>query len=108
MDPQPAIVYASSSSVYGLNTKVRKGALPTGPCTTPKAHCSLSRCGTWPPGMQLKALDPCGNLGSPLCDALQVPFSEDDRTDRPASLYAATKKADEVLGTHTTTSTASQ
>lgn len=47
-DTQPAIVYASSSSVYGLNTK--------------------------------------------------VPFSEDDRTDRPASLYAATKKADEVLG----------
>ncbi|CAI5492941.1 unnamed protein product [Closterium sp. Naga37s-1] len=47
-DPQPAIVYASSSSVYGLNTK--------------------------------------------------VPFSEDDRTDKPASLYAATKKADEVLG----------
>ncbi|CAI5461923.1 unnamed protein product [Closterium sp. Yama58-4] len=47
-DPPPAIVYASSSSVYGLNSK--------------------------------------------------VPFSEDDRTDRPASLYAATKKADEVLG----------
>lgn len=47
-NPQPAIVYASSSSVYGLNSK--------------------------------------------------VPFSEDDRTDRPASLYAATKKADEVLG----------
>ncbi|GJP46706.1 hypothetical protein CLOM_g5958 [Closterium sp. NIES-68] len=47
-NPQPAIVYASSSSVYGLNTK--------------------------------------------------VPFSEDDRTDKPASLYAATKKADEVLG----------
>eukprot|EP00475_Leptophrys_vorax_P012637 TRINITY_DN19034_c0_g1_i1.p1 TRINITY_DN19034_c0_g1~~TRINITY_DN19034_c0_g1_i1.p1 ORF type:complete len:453 (-),score=4.09 TRINITY_DN19034_c0_g1_i1:673-2031(-) len=47
-NPQPSIVYASSSSVYGLNTK--------------------------------------------------VPFSEDDRTDRPASLYAATKKADEVLG----------
>lgn len=46
-DPQPAIVYASSSSVYGLNSK--------------------------------------------------VPFSEDDRTDHPASLYAATKKADEVL-----------
>ena len=39
--PQPAVVYASSSSVYGLNTK--------------------------------------------------VPFSEEDRTDRPASLYAATK-----------------
>ncbi|CAI5982319.1 unnamed protein product [Closterium sp. NIES-64] len=47
-DPQPAVVYASSSSVYGLNSK--------------------------------------------------VPFSEEDRTDRPASLYAATKKADEVLG----------
>eukprot|EP00246_Nothoceros_aenigmaticus_P013486 TRINITY_DN4673_c0_g1_i1.p1 TRINITY_DN4673_c0_g1~~TRINITY_DN4673_c0_g1_i1.p1 ORF type:complete len:448 (+),score=67.62 TRINITY_DN4673_c0_g1_i1:339-1682(+) len=47
-NPQPAIVYASSSSVYGLNSK--------------------------------------------------VPFSEDDRTDQPASLYAATKKADEVLG----------
>ncbi|CAI5520180.1 unnamed protein product [Closterium sp. Naga37s-1] len=47
-NPQPAVVYASSSSVYGLNSK--------------------------------------------------VPFSEDDRTDRPASLYAATKKADEVLG----------
>ncbi|KAJ7534155.1 hypothetical protein O6H91_13G081900 [Diphasiastrum complanatum] len=45
--PQPAFVYASSSSVYGLNSK--------------------------------------------------VPFSEDDRTDHPASLYAATKKADEVL-----------
>eukprot|EP01018_Ginkgo_biloba_P010534 Gb_16173 [translate_table: standard] len=47
-NPQPAIVYASSSSVYGLNSK--------------------------------------------------VPFSENDRTDQPASLYAATKKADEVLG----------
>ncbi|CAI5472858.1 unnamed protein product [Closterium sp. Yama58-4] len=47
-DHQPAIVYASSSSVYGLNKK--------------------------------------------------VPFSESDRTDRPASLYAATKKADEMLG----------
>lgn len=46
-NPQPSIVYASSSSVYGLNSK--------------------------------------------------VPFSEDDRTDHPASLYAATKKADEVL-----------
>eukprot|EP00249_Psilotum_nudum_P001462 c13926_g1_i1 orf=371-1699(+) len=46
-NPQPAVVYASSSSVYGLNSK--------------------------------------------------VPFSEDDRTDHPASLYAATKKADEVL-----------
>lgn len=48
--PQPAIVWASSSSVYGLNTK--------------------------------------------------VPFSELDRTDRPASLYAATKKAGEEI-THT-------
>jgi len=27
----------------------------------------------------------------------KVPFSEDDRTDSPASLYAATKKADELL-----------
>ncbi|KAM7260400.1 hypothetical protein ACFE04_016141 [Oxalis oulophora] len=45
MNPQPAIVWASSSSVYGLNSK--------------------------------------------------VPFSEKDRTDRPASLYAATKKAGE-------------
>ncbi|KAL9142095.1 hypothetical protein ABFS82_14G146600 [Erythranthe guttata] len=44
-NPQPAIVWASSSSVYGLNTK--------------------------------------------------VPFSEKDRTDQPASLYAATKKAGE-------------
>ncbi|CAM6107017.1 unnamed protein product [Calypogeia fissa] len=44
-NPQPAIVWASSSSVYGLNTK--------------------------------------------------VPFSENDRTDQPASLYAATKKAGE-------------
>lgn len=44
---QPAVVYASSSSVYGLNQR--------------------------------------------------VPFSEDDRTDQPASLYAATKKADEML-----------
>ncbi|KAI3805475.1 hypothetical protein L1987_27895 [Smallanthus sonchifolius] len=49
-DPQPAIVWASSSSVYGLNDK--------------------------------------------------VPFSESDRTDRPASLYAATKKAGEEI-THT-------
>eukprot|EP00850_Spirogloea_muscicola_P017040 SM000142S00554 [mRNA] locus=s142:212945:216350:- [translate_table: standard] len=48
VNQQPAIVYASSSSVYGLNSK--------------------------------------------------VPFSESDRTDQPASLYAATKKADEVLG----------
>ncbi|KAE8650432.1 hypothetical protein Csa_010733 [Cucumis sativus] len=42
-NPQPAIVWASSSSVYGLNSR--------------------------------------------------VPFSEKDRTDQPASLYAATKKA---------------
>jgi UDP-glucuronate 4-epimerase len=41
------LVYASSSSVYGGNTK--------------------------------------------------VPFSEDDRVDRPASLYAATKRADELM-----------
>jgi len=46
-NPQPAIVWASSSSVYGLNTK--------------------------------------------------VPFSEKDKTDRPASLYAATKKAGEEI-----------
>nr|APC94129.1 UDP-D-glucuronic acid 4-epimerase 3 [Albuca bracteata] len=46
-DPQPAVVWASSSSVYGLNTK--------------------------------------------------VPFSEFHRTDRPASLYAATKKAGEEI-----------
>ncbi|WJX60416.1 UDP-glucuronate 4-epimerase 5 [Trifolium repens] len=46
-NPQPAIVYASSSSVYGLNSK--------------------------------------------------VPFSEKDRTDQPASLYAATKKAGEEI-----------
>ncbi|BBN10678.1 UDP-glucuronate 4-epimerase [Marchantia polymorpha subsp. ruderalis] len=44
-NPQPALIWASSSSVYGLNTK--------------------------------------------------VPFSESDRTDSPASLYAATKKAGE-------------
>ncbi|CAL9778860.1 unnamed protein product [Musa acuminata subsp. burmannicoides] len=49
-DPQPAVVWASSSSVYGLNEK--------------------------------------------------APFSEADRTDRPASLYAATKKAGEEI-THT-------
>ncbi|KAL9261943.1 UDP-glucuronate 4-epimerase 1-like protein [Drosera capensis] len=49
-NPPPAIVWASSSSVYGLNDK--------------------------------------------------VPFSESDRTDRPASLYAATKKAGEEI-THT-------
>ncbi|XP_073023554.1 UDP-glucuronate 4-epimerase 3-like [Primulina eburnea] len=46
-NPQPAIVWASSSSVYGLNTK--------------------------------------------------VPFSERDKTDQPASLYAATKKAGEEI-----------
>ncbi|KAJ7949616.1 UDP-glucuronate 4-epimerase 4 [Quillaja saponaria] len=46
-NPQPAIVWASSSSVYGLNRK--------------------------------------------------VPFSEKDRTDQPASLYAATKKAGEEI-----------
>ncbi|WOL06449.1 hypothetical protein Cni_G15183 [Canna indica] len=49
-DPQPAVVWASSSSVYGLNE--------------------------------------------------EVPFSESDLTDRPASLYAATKKAGEEI-THT-------
>merc|ERR1711915_571331 len=43
-DPKPRVVYASSSSVYGLNTK--------------------------------------------------VPFSETDAVDQPASLYAATKKAE--------------
>ncbi|GAA0154721.1 epimerase/racemase [Lithospermum erythrorhizon] len=47
VNPQPAIVWASSSSVYGLNNK--------------------------------------------------VPFSEKDRTDQPASLYAATKKAGEEI-----------
>ncbi|KAF3614255.1 UDP-glucuronate 4-epimerase 5 [Capsicum annuum] len=46
-NPQPAIVWASSSSVYGMNIK--------------------------------------------------VPFSEMDRTDQPASLYAATKKAGEEI-----------
>ncbi|CAA6675393.1 unnamed protein product [Spirodela intermedia] len=46
-NPQPAVVWASSSSVYGLNEK--------------------------------------------------VPFSETDQTDRPASLYAATKKAGEEI-----------
>ncbi|XP_057957282.1 UDP-glucuronate 4-epimerase 6 [Malania oleifera] len=46
-EPQPAIVWASSSSVYGLNT--------------------------------------------------QNPFSELHRTDQPASLYAATKKAGEEI-----------
>ncbi|GAB4853625.1 UDP-glucuronate 4-epimerase 1 [Ancistrocladus abbreviatus] len=49
-NPQPSIVWASSSSVYGLNEK--------------------------------------------------APFSESDRTDQPASLYAATKKAGEEI-THT-------
>ncbi|KAJ6842508.1 UDP-glucuronate 4-epimerase 6-like [Iris pallida] len=47
VDPQPAIVWASSSSVYGLNT--------------------------------------------------ENPFSELHRTDQPASLYAATKKAGEEI-----------
>ncbi|KAF5775703.1 putative UDP-glucuronate 4-epimerase [Helianthus annuus] len=46
-NPQPAIIWASSSSVYGLNT--------------------------------------------------EVPFAEKDRTDQPASLYAATKKAGEEI-----------
>lgn len=46
-DPQPSIVWASSSSVYGLNT--------------------------------------------------ENPFSEEHTTDRPASLYAATKKAGEEI-----------
>ncbi|XP_022152762.1 UDP-glucuronate 4-epimerase 3 [Momordica charantia] len=46
-NPQPAIVWASSSSVYGLNSK--------------------------------------------------IPFTEKDRTDQPASLYAATKKAGEEI-----------
>ncbi len=45
--PQAKLVYASSSSVYGLNSK--------------------------------------------------IPFSEDDKTDRPASFYGATKKANEVM-----------
>ena len=47
MDVMLPVVYASSSSVYGLNTK--------------------------------------------------VPFSEDDRVDHPASLYAATKKSNEMI-----------
>lgn len=47
LDPQPRLVYASSSSVYGGNTK--------------------------------------------------LPFSEDDRVDSPISLYAATKKSDELM-----------
>jgi UDP-glucuronate 4-epimerase len=51
-DPMPRIVYASSSSVYGLNTK--------------------------------------------------TPFSEADKVDQPASLYAATKKANEMMA-HTYT-----
>uniref|UniRef100_A0A2P2ILX2 UDP-D-glucuronate 4-epimerase n=1 Tax=Rhizophora mucronata TaxID=61149 RepID=A0A2P2ILX2_RHIMU len=46
-NPQPIIVWSSSSSVYGLNSK--------------------------------------------------VPFSENDRTDHPASLYAATKKSGEAI-----------
>ncbi|KAM1141914.1 hypothetical protein ACFX2I_041827 [Malus domestica] len=46
-NPQPSIIWASSSSVYGLNSK--------------------------------------------------VPFSETHRTDQPASLYAATKKAGEEI-----------
>jgi UDP-glucuronate 4-epimerase len=46
-DPQPRLVYASSSSVYGGNTK--------------------------------------------------LPFSETDRVDTPVSLYAATKKANELM-----------
>lgn len=46
-NPVKHLVYASSSSVYGANTK--------------------------------------------------VPFSEDDRTDSPVSLYAATKKSDELM-----------
>lgn len=51
-DPMPRVVYASSSSVYGLNTK--------------------------------------------------TPFSEEDKVDNPASLYAATKKANEMMA-HTYT-----
>jgi len=46
-DPKPSVVYASSSSVYGLNKK--------------------------------------------------SPFSELDKVDQPASLYAATKKANEMM-----------
>ena len=45
--PRPKLIYASSSSVYGGNTK--------------------------------------------------VPFSEDDPVERPVSLYAATKRADELM-----------
>jgi len=51
-DPMPSVVYASSSSVYGLNKK--------------------------------------------------TPFSESDKVDTPASLYAATKKANEMMA-HTYT-----
>jgi UDP-glucuronate 4-epimerase len=51
-NPMPRIVYASSSSVYGLNTK--------------------------------------------------TPFSETDKVDHPASLYAATKKGNEMIA-HTYT-----
>lgn len=51
-DPKPRIVYASSSSVYGLNTK--------------------------------------------------TPFAETDKVDHPASLYAATKRANEMMA-HTYT-----
>mmetsp|Transcript_28166 Transcript_28166/g.79997 ORF Transcript_28166/g.79997 Transcript_28166/m.79997 type:complete len:834 (-) Transcript_28166:99-2600(-) len=47
VEPKPRIVYASSSSVYGLNTK--------------------------------------------------VPFAETDIVDQPASLYAATKKSNEMM-----------
>jgi len=47
MDPMPRIVYASSSSVYGLNKK--------------------------------------------------APFAESDTVDQPASLYAATKKSNEMI-----------
>jgi len=47
VEPMPRIVYASSSSVYGLNTK--------------------------------------------------VPFAESDVVDQPASLYAATKKSNEMM-----------
>jgi len=47
LDPMPSVVYASSSSVYGTNTK--------------------------------------------------MPFSEEDAVDSPASLYAATKREDELL-----------
>ncbi|KQJ99081.1 UDP-glucuronate 4-epimerase 6 [Brachypodium distachyon] len=49
---RPAVVWASSSSVYGLNDNGSNGGRP---------------------------------------------FSEEDRTDRPASLYAATKKAGEAI-----------